>query len=60
MTYNHAFDFAFEVITDHESIDVTAQELRTALLNRVHNLDDNELIEACGMPFNSYEIEEQP
>lgn len=46
--FNHAFDFAFEVKTDNEADDVTAAELRAALLERANRLTDAELIEACG------------
>lgn len=46
-TFNHAFDFAFEVKTDNRPDDVTAAELRAALLERANRLTDAELIEAC-------------
>lgn len=46
--FNHAFDFAFEVKTDKPADDVTAAELRAALLKRANSLTDEELIEACG------------
>ena len=32
--FNHAFDFAFEIKTDKPADDVTAAELRAALLER--------------------------
>lgn len=48
--YNHAFDFAFEVISDREDgEDVTPAMLREALLKRVNNLSDQDLDEACGL-----------
>lgn len=46
--YNHAFDFTFEVETDHAADDVTGAELRAALLERVARLSDAEMLEACG------------
>lgn len=47
--FNHAFDFAFEVISDDEEAeDVTPAMLREALLKRVNTLSDRELVEACG------------
>ena len=46
--FNHAFDFAFEVKTDHQPDEVTADELRAALLERANRLSDHEIREACG------------
>lgn len=47
--YNHAYDFAFEVLSnDPEAEDVTPAMLRDALLARVNRLTDDELREACG------------
>ena len=46
--FNHAFDFAFEVKTDNLPDDVTADELRAALLERANRLSDHEIREACG------------
>jgi hypothetical protein len=49
MKYNHAYDFAFEVVSSAENAeDVTPQMLRKALLKRVNELPDEELKEACG------------
>jgi hypothetical protein len=55
MKYNHAFDIAFEVKTDNEGEDVTADELRRGLRNRINFMSDDEIIEACGLPFDTYE-----
>lgn len=52
--YNHAFDIAFEVKTDNDGEHVTADELRNGLKNRLNNLSDDELIEACGLPFDTF------
>lgn len=46
--FNHAFDFAFEVKTDSDCDNVTAHELRRALIERATRLSDDELKEACG------------
>ena len=46
--FNHAFDFAFEVKTNNRADDVTAAELRAALLERANRISDDELLEACG------------
>jgi len=55
--YNHAFDFAFEVVSEHENPDdVSASELRRALVARAISLDDDEMLEACGH-FDTYDIE---
>jgi hypothetical protein len=46
--YNHAYDFAFEVISeDEQAEDVTAAMIREALLKRATNLSDKEIMEAC-------------
>jgi hypothetical protein len=53
--FNHAYDFAFEVISDRDGAeDVTAPMLRAALLERVNRLTDEELLEAASW-FDSYE-----
>jgi hypothetical protein len=55
--YNHAFDIAFEVISNNDGEHVTADELFEGLMYRVATLAGNkeELIEACGLPFDTYE-----
>lgn len=61
--YNHAFSIGFEVKTDNEGDKVTAQELMTGLLRRAYEMGANlltggdEIIEACGLPFDTYEID---
>jgi len=53
--FNHAYDFAFEVISERDDAeDVTAPMLRAALLERVNRLTDEELLEAASW-FDSYE-----
>lgn len=55
MKYNHAFDIAFEVKTDNDGENVTADELRQGLRNRLNGMSDDEIIEACGLPFDTFE-----
>lgn len=58
MKYNHAFTLAFTVITPNDGENVTAQELRDAVSRRLIELrvdgDHDEIIEACGLPFDTY------
>lgn len=56
-TYNHAYDFAFSVSgsTCEEGLDLTAAQLRHKLRERIDSLTDEELMEALGAPFDSYE-----
>jgi hypothetical protein len=55
--FNHAFELAFSLETDREDAsDVTPEMLREALLERIRTLDaNNELAEACGAPWDTYE-----
>jgi len=54
--YNHAFDFAAEVLSDDENgEDVTGAMLRQALITRAASLSDEELLEACGI-FDTMEV----
>ena len=54
--FNHAFDIAFSLISETEDAeDVTGAMLRAALLKRLEEMPDNELVEACGYPFDTYE-----
>lgn len=57
--YNHAYTVAFSLDSDHpDGEDVTPDMLRTALLKRMVDLDENrEWEEAVGAPFDSYEKE---
>lgn len=61
--YNHAFEIAFSLQTPLKSDDeIPAGELLAALKARVAYLEQHpdELLEACGKPFNSYEVGEAP
>ena len=53
--YNHAFDIAFEVVTDNEGKNVKGAELRAGLVRRLLITPDDELEEACGLPHDSFE-----
>ena len=54
--YNHAFDIAFSLTSECPTgDDVTGTQLRAAIEQRLLNLTDDELVEAAGMPFDSYE-----
>lgn len=55
--YNHAFSLAFEVISSKEDgSDVTQEQLALAIRKRVSNLiDNNEMLEAVGPPFDTFE-----
>jgi hypothetical protein len=56
MKYNHAFDIAFSVVSEHPAgEDVTAEQVREALIKRViQAYDSGELLEAVGAPFDTY------
>ena len=54
--YNHAFDIAFSLTSDCPTgYAVTGAQLREAIEQRLLNLTDDELVEAVGMPFDTYE-----
>ena len=56
--YDHAFTIAFSLVSsDPSGCDVAPAELRTAILTRLAALADNELIEAVGAPYDSYEMD---
>ena len=55
--YDHAFTIAFSLVSSNPSgRDVTPAELRAAILTRLATLSDDELIEAVGAPYDSYEM----
>lgn len=59
--FNHAYDIAFEVISNREDgSDVTPEMFREGLLRRIAQLDaDNEWHEAhSSKPFDTYEMDE--
>lgn len=55
--YNHAFTIAFSVETLDEEGNVKPEALEVALLRRIRELEGDELIEATGCPFDTYEFE---
>jgi len=56
--FNHAYDFAFEVVSeDFYANDVTPHMLREALLARVHRLNDEQLVDACGL-YDTFKMED--
>lgn len=57
--YDHAMSIAFSLRSEHPSgEDLTAQQIRNALYHRLARLDDDELIEATGAPFDTYEVDQ--
>ena len=59
-TYDNAFDIAFSIqgCRDPEGETVTPQEFREAILYRLASIDDEELIEAIGCAYDSFEEED--
>ena len=55
--YSHALTIAFEVDSDNDGEHLTADELLDGLARRIASLRENgdEIIEACGMPYDTYE-----
>lgn len=60
--YNHAFDIAFSLNSlKEDASDVTNEMVAEALMRRIAdcvNGKDSTLIECCGAPFDTYEIED--
>lgn len=53
--FEHVFEFAFSAVTKREDgQDVTAQQVRAALLNAARNMSDDELLENVGLPAETY------
>ena len=60
MKYNHAYSFAFEVVSnDPDGEDVTGERLRDQLLARLNRLTDAEVSEACDCPWDSHEVSDE-
>jgi len=57
MKYNHAFDIAFSLVSEHPTgEDVTEEQMRDAILDWVRwRYVRGELLEAVGAPFDTYE-----
>ena len=57
--FNHAYDFAFEVISQKEDgEDVTPTMLRQACIERIKGISDREILEACGL-FDTFKMEDE-
>jgi hypothetical protein len=56
-TYNHAFDIAFAISGSihPKGEDVTPRMIREAIMLKLGEMDDTELLEAVGAPFDTYE-----
>jgi len=58
--YSHALDIAFEVISSKsDGEDITPTQLRMAILKRVIEANDTEILDICLPPFDSCEIDEE-
>ena len=56
--YSHAFTFAFEADSHREdAADLSGAELRDRLLERLNRLSDSEVVDTCGDPFGTCEID---
>lgn len=57
--FNHAFTLSFEVSSlSDDGDDVTGAKLREAILARLNKLSDEELVDACEAPYDTYEEDE--
>lgn len=55
--YDHAFTIAFSLQSaTSDARDVGPAAIRTAILARLASLPDDELIEAVGAPYDTYEV----
>ena len=59
MTFNHAIDVAFEVVSEHGAESLTFEEVLSALKARVSQIERDHDTEALlgALPFDTYEIE---
>jgi hypothetical protein len=57
MTYNHAFTIAFSISGSKrkDGSDLTPSDFRRAIARRLGDLPDSEMMEAIGLPFDTYE-----
>ena len=56
--YNHAYSISFSLVNTSEDGEKTKpSEVREALLKRLASIDDNELMECVGYPYDTYEEE---
>jgi len=57
MKYNHMYDIAFSVVNESAVGEVTPTEVCKAILKRLTELNDDEILEAIGY-CDTYEVEE--
>ena len=55
--FNHMYDIAFYVVNGNEDGEVTGAEVRDAILDRLAELDNDEILEAIGY-CDTYEVED--
>ncbi len=57
--YNHVFTIAFSVESNNDGESVSKEELMEGLLKRVKEIKDTgEIEEACGVPVDTFEFEQ--
>jgi hypothetical protein len=56
--FNHMYDIAFSVVNVNEDGEVTGAEVRDAILDRLAELDNDEILEAIGY-CDTYEVEDE-
>ena len=56
--FNHMYDIAFCVVNSNEDGEVTGAEVRDAILDRLAELDNDEILEAIGY-CDTYEVEDE-
>ena len=56
--FNHMYDIAFSVVNSNEDGEVTGSEVRDAILDRLAELDNDEILEAIGY-CDTYEVEDE-
>jgi len=56
--FNHMYDIAFSVVNSNEDGEVTGSEVRDAILDRLAELDNDEILEAIGY-CDTYEEEDE-
>lgn len=58
LKYNHALTFAFSLDSDVDCVGLQNPHfVREAILNHLAKIDDAELLENIGLPFDTYENE---
>lgn len=55
--YDHAFTLAFSLCSrDPSGLEIEPAEIRQAIIERLALLSDDELLEAIGAPFDTYDV----